>query len=520
MTASLMLPGALTVLTYPVLRWRHAADYCALVLVLAAGSIGTRFYDDGSVVSAMVTATLLGLVAHVWWRYENSDEDDRLAILWLSLAVVTATLIAGHALFLTTEIASGIITAVVFATLGPAMAVGVGRPRVVDVRALIVQVLVLLVVVMVYIAIFVGAGRPAGDLGQPDPSTGVLALVGAAAAISFHPLRVMLRGVIDQLLFGDRPDPLDAAARVVGRVGDDPVLALRAIREALVLPYASLTAGGVELAASGTAVTHVRRLSLQLGDDEVGEIVVGLRPGDLTLSAGDERVLRIVAPLLAQTLRARTLAADLQTSRGQAIAAIEEERRRLRRDLHDGLGPTLSGIAFTADAARNTLRDEPESADELLRRLRAEAVNAVGEIRRLVYDMRPPALDELGLVPALRQRAASMRTEDGRAMRVSVEAPEALPELPAAVEAAAYRIATEALTNSARHSGSDEAALRIGMDAGSLSVAVRDGGRNGQTWTPGVGLASMRERAAEVGGTVSVDAGTDGATVHALLPLG
>jgi two-component system, NarL family, sensor kinase len=518
-TASLMLPGSLAVLTYPVVRRRHAADYCALILVVASGLIATGFYDDGAVVSAMVTATALGLLAHVWWRFENSDEDDRLAILWLSLALVTAVLVSGHALFLTPEVASGIIGAVMFATVGPAMALGVRRPRVVDVRGLIVQVLVLGVVLIVYVALFVEAVAVLDLLGQPDPSIGVLAVVGALAATTFHPLRVMLRGAIDEMLFGDRPDPLDAAARVVDRIGDDPVLALRAIREALVLPYASLTSGGVELASSGTAVTHVRRLGLQLGEDEVGEIVVGLRPGDLTLSAGDERVLRIVAPLLAQTLRARSLAADLQTSRGQAIAAIEEERRRLRRDLHDGLGPTLSGIAFTADAARNTLRRQPESADELLRGLRAEAVTAVGEIRRLVYDMRPPALDELGLVPALRQRAASIRTSDGRAMRVSVEAPEGLPDLPAAVETAAYRIATEALTNAARHSGSDEADLRIGVDAGRLTVAVRDGGRNGREWTPGVGLSSMRERAAEVGGTLTVSGGDQGFAVHALLPI-
>ena len=346
-----------------------------------------------------------------------------------------------------------------------------------------------------------------------------MALIGAIAATSFHPLRVILRGVVDEMLFGDRPDPLDAAARVVNRVGDDPVLALRALREALVLPYAALSSGGVELASSGTAVTHVRRLGLQLGGDEVGEIVVGLRPGDLTLSSGDERVLRIVAPLLAQTLRARALAEDLQTSRGQAIAAIEEERRRLRRDLHDGLGPTLSGIAFTADAARNTLREQPESADELLRGLRAEAVTAVGEIRRLVYDMRPPALDELGLVPALRQQASRVRTADGRSLRVSVEAPEALPALPAAVETAAYRIATEALTNAARHSGSDVADLVIDVAGGRLSVIVRDGGRNGRPWTPGVGLSSMRERAAEVGGTLQVSHRDSGSCVEALLPI-
>jgi signal transduction histidine kinase len=518
-TGAVALPISLAVLAYPTLRRGHAADYCALVLVAAAGVIATIFYATGSIVGAMALALVLGLVAHLWWRFENSGEDDRLAVLWLSLSASTATVVVGHATFLTTETAAGVIAALTIAAVGPTMAIGVRRPRIVDVRGLIVQTVVLIVVVIAYVALFVGVVATLDLLGQPDPSIGVLAVVGAAAATTFHPLRVMLRGVIDEILFGDRPDPLDAAARVVDRVGDDPVLALRAIREALVLPYASLSSGGVELASSGTAVTHVRRLALQLGDDDVGEIVVGLRPGDLSLSAGDERVLRIVAPLLAQTLRARTLAADLQTSRGQAIAAIEEERRRLRRDLHDGLGPTLSGIAFTADAARNTLRRQPESADELLRGLRAEAVTAVGEIRRLVYDMRPPALDELGLVPALRQRAASIRTPDGQAMRVSVDAPETLPELPAAVESAAYRIATEALANAARHSGSASATLRLCVDAGSLTVAVRDGGRNGREWSPGVGISSMRERAAEVGGTLVVTGHDDGFSVEAVLPL-
>jgi len=147
-------------------------------------------------------------------------------------------------------------------------------------------------------------------------------------------------------------------------------------------------------------------------------------------------------------------------------------------------------------------------------------VAAVGEIRRLVYDMRPPALDELGLVPALRQRAASIRTPDGRAMRITVEAPDALPDLPAAVETAAYRIATEALTNAARHSGSDQADLRIGVDAGGLSVAIQDGGRTGRPWTPGVGLSSMKERAAEVGGTLRVDGDDRGFAIRALLPIG
>ena len=199
-------------------------------------------------------------------------------------------------------------------------------------------------------------------------------------------------------------------------------------------------------------------------------------------------MLRIVAPLLAQTLRARALAEDLRESRGAAIAAIEEERRLLRRDLHDELGPTLSGIAFTADAARNSIRGDPESADELLRRLRADAVAAVGHIRRLVYGMRPPALDELGLVPALRtlRRPRPYGPPPVTPWRCRWKPRPAFPRLPAAVEVAAYRIATEAVTNSARHSGTDLAWVCIELgDAGDGGVSQGPGVRRRRLPVPG-----------------------------------
>ncbi|MEZ5180021.1 MAG: sensor histidine kinase [Acidimicrobiales bacterium] len=250
----------------------------------------------------------------------------------------------------------------------------------------------------------------------------------------------------------------------------------------------------------------------------MGEIVVGLRPGELTLSSDDVQVLRIVGPLLAQTLRTRALAIDLQASRATAISAIEEERRRLRRDLHDGLGPTLSGIAHTATAARNSIASDPDTADELLGRLRSDAATAVGEIRRLVYDMRPPALDELGLVAALRQQLQTVRTPAGQPVRVLVEADD-LPPLPASVEVAAYRIATEAVTNSARHSRTQTVWLELRCDGDRLVVTVRDEGSSAGAWVPGVGLSSMRERASEVAGTIDIAADGHGSQVRALLPL-
>jgi len=245
---------------------------------------------------------------------------------------------------------------------------------------------------------------------------------------------------------------------------------------------------------------------------------VGLRPGDLAFSPGDEQVLRLTVPLLAQTLRARALAADVIALRGQTIAAVEEERRRLRRELHDGLGPRLSGVAFTSDAARNLIRTDPAAAEEMVGQLRADTVVAIEEIRRMVYAMRPPALDELGLVPALRQQAVGLRNRDGHPVSVRVSAPDAFPDLPAAVEVAAYRIVTEALTNVARHSTSASASVRLDPVADGLHLEVTDRGSSG-AWRPGVGLASMRERAAELGGTLEAGPGPSGGRVEALLPM-
>jgi len=224
-------------------------------------------------------------------------------------------------------------------------------------------------------------------------------------------------------------------------------------------------------------------------------------------------VLRLVAPLLAQTLRATALAEDLRASRWRAIAAIEEERRRLRRDLHDGLGPRLSGIAFTADAARNSLRIDPVAAEEMLRSVRAETATAINEIRELVYAMRPPALDELGLVGALEASARSFGL-------FRVAGPHELPRLPAAVEVAAYRIAVEAMTNTVRHAHATHGTIAVEVGE-SLSVDITDDGIGIPiAYRSGIGIASMRERAEELGGSCSVEPlHPHGTLVRATIPL-
>ncbi|MBI2765563.1 MAG: hypothetical protein HYX53_06575 [Chloroflexi bacterium] len=517
LVGTLMLPAAAAALAYPRLSFRHSVDFCMWVVVAAAGVLGAPLALDIGKLATLASLSGLAVIGHGWLVLETGSDEDREAMLWLFFAALTIGAVSSL-LVLEFRTPGGIVGAFLLTGVGPVMAVGVRRPGLTDVRPLVVQTVVFGVVGLTYISTFIAVLAGLELAGTDEPTPGVLAFAAVLLAAGFQPLRVVLRGLIDELLFGDRPDPLLAATAVAGQIGDDPLLALRAIRTALVLPFASISVGGVELARSGTPVTATRRLPLPLEDDLTGEIVVGLRAGDLTLSAGDAQVLRIVAPLLAQTLRARLLANDLRESRAAAITAIEEERRRLRRDLHDGLGPTFSGLAFTADAARNTIASDPAAADALLRRLRADAVAAVGEIRRLVYDMRPPALDELGLVPALRQQVASMRTPQGQPMQVLVQAHD-LPPLPAAIEVAAFRIATEAVLNSARHSGTDQAWVQIAFDDECLALTVRDAGPGRGTWVPGVGLSSMRERAAEVGGTLQVATDGDGSLVKALLPL-
>ena len=464
----------------------------------------------------MGLAQACALLVHTWWRIEVSEDRERRAVVWMALALVLATIVYFFSAFAAGS--NGALPSVgigAFAIVAPAMYVGATLPELIDVRALVVRSVVHCVALVTVMAVFVLTLALLDSIGANELNVGAQALLAGLCATIYQPTCVVLRGVVDQLLFGERPDPLLAASAVVDRIGADPLVALRAIREALVVPYAAVVIDDVPLASSGVETTHTRSFDL----DGTGRLVVGLRPGDLAFSSGDAQVLKLTVPLLAQALRAQALAEQLMESRGQTIAAVEEERRRLRRELHDGLGPRLSGVAFTSDAARNLIRTDPTAAEEMVARLRADTVTAIEEIRRMVYAMRPPALDELGLVPALRQQAVGLRHRDGSPVTVTVLAPTVLPDLPAAVEVAAYRIVTEALANVARHSSSSSASVRLQRAGDGLHLEVTDQGSCDNAWRHGVGMASMRERAIELGGSLEAGPSPTGGRVSALLPL-
>ena len=482
------------------------------------------FYADleplWSVVTVLGLPQALAIVVTMVVRYRRGDEIVRRQLLWLLLAVI----IAFAANVQRFALGDGpILLLLAFELVPVAVTVAIVRHQLFDIRLVVSRTVTYLLltglVVGAYVGIVAVLDATARQLGLGGS---ILATV--VIAIAFNPLRLRLQGLVDRLFYGDRHDPVRAAARVgqqlVETDGTDRALVLDAVREALRLPYAALTTPDAVVVESGEPAAHRHVVKLRLGGATVGELVVGMRAGERRLATADVGVLELMAVPLAMAVRSAALADEVADSRGRIVAGQEEERRRLRRDLHDGLGPVLTGIAYKLDAARNLLATAPDRVDELLRELRDTAGGAIEDIRRVVYGLRPPSLDELGLAGALRHQAARLSTgSTGLPLTVTVTAPATLPELPAAVEVAAYRIAVEGITNVARHSGASRAEVRLAVDDAALQVTVADDAAGEAAWRPGVGLTVMAERAAEVGGSCSAGPTPSGGFVRAVLPL-
>jgi signal transduction histidine kinase len=323
------------------------------------------------------------------------------------------------------------------------------------------------------------------------------------------------------MLYGQRGDPfavMSQLGRRLERAAPPEMLPALAeeVAATLKLPRVTIELNNGDMAAHGAGGGEPLVLPLAFQGRQVGQLMVSPRGPREVFSRAERQLLDGVARQLGVAAYAVGLTADLQQSRERLVAAREEERRRLRRDLHDGLGPLLAGISLRIAAARNLLRGDPDAADVMLDRLDRHTQGAVADVRRLVDDLRPPALDELGLVSAIREQAARFEGT----LAVSVEASGELGDLPAAVEVAAFRIATEAITNSARHAEAQVCHVCLSLD-GALNLEIRDDGRGLPAQIqPGVGLTSIGERAAELGGTWSIGpCPGSGTVVTARLPV-
>ncbi len=353
-----------------------------------------------------------------------------------------------------------------------------------------------------------------------------LAMISVWAVVGLQ-LQGYLQRLVNRWLYGQRDEPMAVLNDLGSRLelgAPETILAtiVETVASTLKVPAVAIQAeDGAILVGAGSSDFESTSVPIVHQREQVGRIVASRRSRDEPLNDRDMEILRLVARQAGPTVRAVQLNQELRRSRRDILTSREEERRRIRRDLHDGLGPALAAIAMQADTARAVVRENPDAAEQLLITVTNDARDVVQEVRRLVYDLRPPALDELGLVGAIERVA---RQHSSGTLDIRVQAADGLPPGDAAVEVAIYRIVSEALTNVVRHSAATECVVNIAFIRAPLhegyDVTVEDNGCGLDPKAPfGLGIRSMIERAGEVSGEVTVskrEAG--GTTVRLLVP--
>ncbi|MER6575532.1 sensor histidine kinase [Nonomuraea sp. NPDC001023] len=481
---------------------------------------------------ASVLVSLVVPFASMVRRYVVADAERRAQIRWLMWAALVDMIVLLLPLSLSPQIPAALLTLAIAFTAA-AVVVAVTKYRLYDIdrllSATVAYGLLAALVVVMDVVVFTLVGSV---LGERDSALAAIAIV----AVLYAPLRTWLWRAVRRLVRGSRDDPYAAVSTLAERLElatdpDEQLLAVATtLAEAFRLAYVR-----VEIERPGgerSVVEHgsPRGPSVSLPVAYRGETVGRLVLCRTDLTERDQRLLGDLVRQAAAAARAVELSTDLQRIRARLVLAREEERRRLRRDLHDGLGPSLGAVALRIEAARNLAAGAPEQADRILEQTAAEVGGVLADVRRLVHDLRPPALDELGLLRAIEQQAGRFRTA-ALDVRVTGDGPPeapgapgtlgALGPLPAAVEVAAYRIVSEALANVARHAGAARCDITLTAREGALEVSVRDDGSGiGPDVAAGVGMLSLRERAAELGGDCRVSCPPGGGTlVLARLPL-
>lgn len=468
----------------------------------------------GCVVALGLVAAPVALVG-LARRQRRAVGAERAQLQWLLLGFASCLLL-GIGSAVSGGVLEDLLFGLGFAAIPVCIAVAILRHGMLDVEVVVNRTIVYAVLtgagLLAYLGLVAVAGRYVGTDGAgPYVAAPVVALAASG--------RMSVQRLVDRRLFGARRDPYAVVLQVSASTAaatDNGVSALvTAVRQSLRLPFVQvLDAGGDVVAESGAPVAGTHVLPVVARGRQLGVLVVGRRSHRERLRPEEESALREVARRAGELLHAGELTADLRRSDERTGQAREQERRRLRQDLHDGVGPSLAGMALQLDSLAGRLGDDPElaaRAEGLRDRLRG----TVTEVRRIVDGLRPATVDDLGLGPALRLLSTA---EPGSVqVDVHVDLPD---ELPAAVEVAAYRIASEAVANVLRHAQADRAVLVAEVTDGRLRLAVEDDGCGfGAEARTGVGIESIRARAAEIGGRLEIRSTGAGTRVEAVLPL-
>ena len=501
-----------------------------------------------SVVSTTLGMTVFFLsfvgIASMIVRLKRSKGDERQQMKWLAYFLSTAVVVQllffefpGAYLYpwIFDTIWYKLIIIVVFLGFPLIIGLAIFKYRLYAIDIVINRTLVYggltLAVVLIYIA-------TVGLLSQLFHTSGnlIISLIATGLiAVAFHPVRDYLQRGVNRLMFGQRDDPyailshLGQQLQTTAAPAETLASIVETIATTLKLPYAAIELveqeAQVGRASVGQPVGETVELLLRYQKETVGRLLVSRRTPGEKFTAKEQQLLADIAAQTGAVASATRLTLALQRSREKLVLAREEERRRIRRDLHDGLGPTLASQTLKLDAVLDLLADDPQAAGQHVKQLKSQTQQMVADIRRLVYELRPPALDELGLLEALRAHVAQMNGMNGR-LRISIDAaPEPLPALPAAIEVAAYRIALEGVTNVIRHAQAQDCRMEFVVTEAEqlpcLTLTITDDGLGlPAQFQSGLGLISMRERAEELGGKCEIVSDSQGGTrVTAVLPF-
>jgi len=510
-----------------------AGLYEAVSSVLSTGT----FFDHPGVTSILniglvqpnLADTIFGLlfiplnlawIAALVVRYRSGDERTKRQLLWLILALI-AMLLLNTQRWITGN--GPILLLLSFVLIPLAVGVAIVRHQLFDIRLVLSRTLLYGLTLTVIVAAYAGLVAAFSMLVPPTAERGVQAGAAIAVAIGFTPVRLLMQRLTDRAFYGGRSDPARTAQQIGQTLNhdDDLVEALDRTRIALRIPWLALYASDDDavLSQAGTPQDgNTTEIELHYRGDHVGTLRVELRRGESSLHTADRDTLSLIGTPLAVALHALQLTEQVRQARAATVEATGAERVRLQRELHDGLGPSLTSLAFRADAASRLLRSDIEAAGQLIGELRTDLRVVIDDVRHIVQGLRPMELDQLGLDGALREHVAAIPRQAAREVAVEVKAPHPMPALSPAVELAGYRIAKEALTNVLRHSSARNCRITLRVDD-NLHVDVSDDGSEPATWRPGIGLRSIAERAEELGGTATAGPATDGWRVTASIPI-
>jgi signal transduction histidine kinase len=461
------------------------------------------------VLGAVVTA---GAVLQLRARWRRGGALERQQLLLFSIAVVPPVVAGPLGLLGLTD---GWLFSLSVLALTVTIAVAVLARGLYDLRTAANRTLVWIALSGLVVGIYALVIAGVGDLLHLADAPWLPWLAAGVVALAFAPLRDTAQQAVNRVTYGRWDEPyavlaslgqqVEATRDVDGLIRDvvtelERGLGLRGV--ALLDADGRLVAGD----ASGT-----ESITLTAYGEPIGSL--RFRTPATPLRARDRRLLDDLEGHLGGLLHAHRLTAELQRARERLVLAREEERRRLRRDLHDGLGPALASHLLQLDVIAGQLNGDPVRS--AVAALREDVRATILDVRRVVEGLRPPALDELGLAGALAQ--ATRRLTAGSATAIEVAA-DGLPPLPAAVEVAAFRIVTEAVTNVVRHAQATRCRVTLAVEGGRLHIEVCDDGRGADGSGTGHGLDTMRERAEELRGRLQVSH-REGTTVTAELPL-